>query len=299
MAQTLLKNNAKIYYQYETLGNTVNSEVETNCVTTNIIEANLNILKTSSQNHFAPGDKITFNLYISNNTFSTLYNLIIIESSSDFFSYIEDSAFITYPDGKCINIPISNNITDEQVPLVGTIASEKSSNNPSFGFKVGNLEPNANLIITYSVRINNNENLPNKITSSSIAYYSLINSSSATRFSIQSNECVITKAFALLSVSKQVNKETAFCGDTLCYKIFLSNSGNIDATNVRIYDNLPIEFRLNNVKFKIADLPYNISYNVDDNNLLSIPASDSEEGLCIPANTDDNCISIYGTIDCI
>ncbi len=299
MAQTLLKNNAKVYYQYETLGNIINSEIETNCVTTNIIEANLNILKTSSQNYFAPGDKITYNLYISNNTFSTLYNLVIAESSFDYFSYIEDSAFITYPDGKCTSIPYSNNLNCEQIPSSGNIVSEDSSGDLSFGFKIGNLEPNSNLIITYSVKINNNESLPNQITSSSIAYYSLTNSLSATRFSVQSNECVITKAFAQLSVSKQVDKETALCGDTLCYKIFLSNSGNIDATNVRIYDHLPIEFRLNNVKFKIADLPYNISYNVDDNNLLSIPASDLEEGLCIPANTDDNCISIYGTIDCI
>lgn len=293
----LLTNNAQIDYQYETLGNTIDSKTQTNCVTTSIIEPNLNILKTACPNYFGPGGKITFNIYISNNAISTVYNVTIYESPQNYFSYIPGSAVITYSDGTVISINESNDSENNTTPLVGQIINENNIEKNSFGFKIGNLAPNTNIMISYSVEINNND-IPESITSYSIAYYSLTDSSSSPRFSTYSNEIALTKAFALITASKSVDKESAFCGDNLCYKILLSNIGNIDATNVRICDPLPNEFRLNNVKFKIADLPYNTSYNVDENNVLTIPACNSDDGLCIPANTDDNCISIYGTIDC-
>lgn len=298
MSQTILTNNAQIDYQYETLGNIIDSETQTNYVTTNIIEPNLSILKTACRNYFGPGDKITYNLCISNNAFSTVYNVVVSEFLGNYFKYIEGSAVITYSNGTSIPIEESNDLNNENIPLVGNIVCENNTENPIFGFRLGHLAPNTNLMISFSVEISNNNDIPNSINSYSIAYYSLNESLTSPRFNVQSNEYIITKAFALLTASKSVDKGTAFCGDNLCYKIFLSNSGNIDAINVRICDPLPAEFRLNNVKFKIADLPYNISYNVDENNVLTIPASSSENGLCIPANTDDNCIFIYGTIDC-
>ena len=293
----LLTNHAQIDYQYETSGTIVDSKTQTNSVTTTIIEPNLSILKTSCPNYFGPNSKITFNIYISNSALSTIYNVTIYESSQNYFSYIPGSAVITYSDGTVIPINESNNPEDNNIPLVGNIINESNIEKNSFGFKIGNLAPNTNIMISYSVEVNNSD-IPESITAYSTAYYSLTDSLSSLRFSVNSNEIILTKAFALITASKSVDKESAFCGDNLCYKILLSNTGNIDATNVRICDPLPNEFRLNNVKFKIADLPYNTSYNVDENNVLTIPAWNSDDGLCIPANTDDNCISIYGTIDC-
>ena len=291
-----LTNNAHIDYQYETSGRIVNAEAKTNYVTTGVVNASLNIMKTSCKNYFGPNDTITYNIFVSNNALSTAYNVSIIDRLHPCLSYLPGSTTITYSDGNSCKVEESNDVLNKTIPLVGNVILENDSKNSSFGFKIGNLVPNSNAMISFSVSLNKCEELPETIINSATAYYSLTESDSAERTSVESNEICINKAYALITATKSVDKETALYGDSLSYKILINNSGNLDATNLRISDPLPNEFIVDEVKFKIADLPYNISYNIDENNILTIPATQNEVGLCIPANTEDNYIYINGRI---
>lgn len=293
MPQTIT-NNAHIGYQYETSNKTVNVETQTNYVTTSITQNCVNILKTSNKDYFGPNDQITYNLFISNNSNSTIYNVELLESLNEFTNYIPKSSTITLSNGTTKKILESNNSLDSCRPIVGNIINDNENKN-KFGFKLNNINPNENILISFSTKVENNDEIPESIASSATLYYSL-KSDKIQTLSVSSNTNIINKAYALLNVTKSVDKSVAICGDSITYTINLSNEGNINATNVHIKDTLPCNFKLKSINFLIADLPYNIDYNLDETNTLKIPAKDLDTSLCIPANSNDNVLKINGII---
>lgn len=292
-----ITNNATIEYQYETANNTVSLETRTNYVTTNITQNCINVLKTSNKDHFGPNEKITYNLFISNNSNSTIYNVEILESLSEFTEYIQNSSSITLSNGETIPIKDANNTTSNELPTVGYIIEENASSKNVFGFKLNNIGSNETILVSFSTQIKENDNLSETISNSATLYYKSTPESTS-RLSIRSNTNTINKAYALLSAVKSVDKSNAFCGDPLVYTIKISNHGNVNATNVHIVDQLPANFELTNVDLVIADLPYKIGYRVDENNTLTIPSSENEKGFCIPATSDDNILTISGVVNC-
>lgn len=292
-----LTNIAQIDYQYILDNDIVTASAQTNYVTTNIIGPNLTVLLTSSASHFAPGDRIIYSIFVSNTTLSTAYDVSISDPLTDALTYVKGSSTITYCDGISRSVPESDSPSDPNRPIVGNIVLENCSTVPQFGFKVGNICPNETVILSFAADVTS-VNAPDTIVTQATAFYSTNSIDSCRRVSVLSNQNTITKAFALIAAEKTVDKSSAYCGDTLRYTITLTNAGNVDAANVRIFDALPQGFELQCIKFKIADLPYKISYHVDENNNLTIPATSQEEGFSIPANTDDNFIHIIGTISC-
>lgn len=298
MPQTIT-NNAQIEYQYEASNGTVSLETQTNYVTTNISQNHINILKTSNKDHFGPKEKITYNLFISNNSSSTIFNVEILESLSEFTNYIKNSSTITLSDG--ISSPIkeidnTNSAEGENLPIVGNIISSESESFNNFGFKLKNIAPNETVLISFSTDINEKDDLPESISNNATLYYSR-DPENKIKLSVKSNTNIINKAFAQLVATKSVDKTSAISGDTLTYTISINNQGNINANNVHIIDKLPSNFEVLSVDLVIADLPYKMGYRIDEDNTLTIPASENEQGFCIPANSDDNTITIRGTIN--
>lgn len=296
MPQTIT-NNAQIEYQYETVNNTISLETQTNYVTTNIVKNNITVLKTSSKDHFGPNDTIIYNLFISNNSSSSIHNIEIAETLSEFIKYIPNSSNITLSDGITTQITDSNDPNDIERPIVGYIIdNDKTALDNAFGFKINSIEPNSTTLISFSVKVSNNKILPESISSSSILSYSS-SKDNISRTVVESNTVTLNKAYALLNAVKSVDKTTAFSGDSLTYTITLSNQGNVNALNVHITDSLPNNFELSSVDLVIADLPYKIGYRVDENNTLTVPASTCEPGFCVPANSDDSVLTIKGIIN--
>ena len=293
MPQTIT-NNAHIGYEYETSNNTVHIETQTNYVTTSITKNCVNILKTSNKDYFGPNDQITYNLFISNNSNAIIYNVEILESLNEFIKYVPGSSTITLPDGTTKKILDSDNPLDLCRPIVGNIIDNNLNTN-KFGFKLNNINPNENILISFSTKIKNSDNIPESITNLATLYYSLTPETPKT-LTVTSNTNIINKAYAFLSATKSVDKSVAILGDSITYTINFSNEGNINATNVHIKDTLPKNFKLTNINLVIADLPYEIDYNLDETNTLNIPSNPLDTTLCIPANSNDNILKINGTI---
>ncbi len=286
-----LTNNAKIDYQYYTSGKTIKTTTQTNYVTTNISKTNINLLKTSTVNHFAPGEKIGYSIFIANNSSDPVYNVRVVDNLTDILTFVENSATITNKKGEFIQI-------DKDKLIINSSDFKKDAkNNSEIKFILDKIDPNETSVITYVVQVPYaEEGLPSSIDTFASLYYSNKKDQKNEIISVNSNINSINKAFALVTAEKLVDKMTAYCGDKLVYTILLKNKGNIDATNVRITDVLPNNFKLESINFVIADLQYKSTYYVDENNTLSIPAKSTDIGLCIPANTSDNSIIIRGSI---
>lgn len=286
-----LTNSAQIDYQYNASGKIMNIGTKTNYVTTNISKFSINLLKTSNSNYYAPGDRVGYNIFISNNSNDIAYNVKIIDAISNFLNFIENSATITNKNG---NI---SQMSKKNISFKNDVVSKSDKNINCIEFYLGNLEPNGTYIISYyASTLPTQEDLPESINTYAILCYCNKNKVSDKEITVKSNINSISKAYALLEAEKIVDKSTVYCGENLIYTILLKNKGNIDATNVRITDILPEKFKLEEINFIIADLSYSATYKIDENNILNIPADSKEIGLCIPANTSDNSIIIRGTV---
>lgn len=287
----ILTNSAQIDYQYNASGKIMNIGTKTNYVTTNISKSSINLLKTSNSNYYAPGERINYNIFIANSSNDNVYNVSVIDNLPDFLKFIENSAMITNKDGNTSQILKKNIIFD-----YGDI-EKKDKNLNKVEFILGDLKPNDTVMISYSVTAPPAKEIsPENIETYANLLYSNKPENLNVKITVKSNINCVTKAYALITAEKIVDKTTVFCGDKLKYTISLNNKGNIDATNVRITDILPNNFKLEEINFIIADLPYSATYKIDENNILNIPADISEPGLCIPANTSDNSIIIKGEV---
>ena len=287
----VLTNSAQIDYQYNASGKIMNIGTKTNYVTTNISKSSINLLKTSNSNYYAPGERINYNIFIANSSNDNVYNVSVIDNLPNFLKFIENSATITNKDG-CTSQILKKNIISDYVDI-----EKKDKNLNKVEFILGDLKPNDTVMISYSVTAPPaNEVSTENIETYANLLYSNKSENLNKKITVKSNINCVTKAYALITAEKIVDKTTVFCGDKLKYTISLNNKGNIDATNVRITDILPNNFKLENISFTIADLAYSATYKIDENNILNIPADISEPGLCIPANTSDNSIIIEGEV---
>lgn len=288
-------NSAQIKYQYETASDLVSLETQTNYVTTNIMQNYVNVLKTANKDHFGPGEIITYSIFITNNSSTTLHNVEISEPLDEHISYVPNSTNLTLSNGVIVPVTDVNHSECGQRPVAGYIIENNISCNHDFGFRLNDIEPNSTILISFSVKIQNTNLLPDSISSASTLYYSSAQENTA-RLSISSNAVAVNKAYALLTATKAVDKTSAVSGETLVYTIALKNEGNINASNVHIIDALPRNFEIQSVDLIIADLPYKTDYQVDENNNLMVPASELDLGFCIPANSDDNILTISGIV---
>lgn len=293
----ILTNTAQIDYQYEVGGSLACADVQTNAVTTSVVEPNLSALKTVSKSTYAPGERISYSIFVSNNSNSTAYDVTIKDCLSQYFTLVPCSVNIAYTDGTCSLIPESSDPNSAVRPTYGNIILGNCTNVcPHFGFKVGNIAPNENIMISFSVDISDTNCTADCIENFASIFYSNSACDCTPCSMVKTNVTTITKAYALLTATKIVDKPTVCHGDNLCYRIIINNLGNVDATNVRITDVLPSNFALRDVRFHIAKSPGCVTYAVEEENTLCVPASSSEAGFTVPANSCDNYIAISGVI---
>lgn len=281
----IFSNYATINYQNSNNG-TNTYETETDKSFIKISEPSVVILKTSNSTFFAPDDEIVYNLIISNNSLSPIFNITLSDSTSQFMSYVENSIKITYSNGVSYSLDdksISDNISF-------------NDNSSQFDLKITSLGANETIMVSFTSKVKDDISEIDSISTSANLSYSFNELSNSNKITICSNTHVLNKAFALINASITADKSTVSSGEYLSYTINIKNSGNVAASNVRITDRLPNNFKVKDVTTKIADLPYSISFNVDEDNVLTIPSKNDECGICIPANTDDNSILIEGTI---
>ncbi len=80
--------------------------------------------------------------------------------------------------------------------------------------------------------------------------------------------------FAEVLITKAVSNDNVCCGEELDYMITLTNTGNVDATNVIITDSLPSTFTVMEIHSENNGVHYKYDaseYDIDDANLLTLP----------------------------
>lgn len=293
---TTVTNSAQVNYEYTASNETIDANAQTNTVKTTIIEPGLNVLAASSKSNFGPGEKLAYYIFLSNAQNSAAQDICVEFPLHKEINYIPENSSILYSDGLSTEIKNINDPTNQSTPISGKIISNSKSKDPySFGFKIGTLEPGKSALISFFVNIADSDTLPNTFSTSATINYT---SNPCQFISLISNEVVVSKAYSLIGAKKTVDKKIACCGSDLKYDILLTNSGNLNANNVRIYDSLPAEFSLSGITCTIGGISSSISYSLDENNNLIIPNSEDKQGLIIPAGSTDNLISIQGTVNC-
>lgn len=248
-----IKSMAKVKYSYDLDGISLQTLATSNVVTTEVRKFNLLLKKLANQEYFKINDIITYTLVVSN--------------SGNF---------------KNTDVYIKDDITNQQLIdysiKTSTLSNEKIDSNYSLEnnnliIKLNQILPNEVVIISYKVRILNCE---------------IINSSTT----IKSNETnqeeiknlTLKQGYAQIECTKAVSDDVTFINTDLTYILHLSNTGNIAAYNVEVFDELPITFELD--QYNPVTLNNNIiNYQLEGNILkLSIPSIEPNSILDIKIN---------------
>ena len=253
-----IRNQAQVTFSYGDLETT-----KTN--TSNIVNSSIkdkysiSVEKTSTTECFRAGEIISYIVSVKNTGCGCLSNFTISDNlgGEDYTSFVEGSGRI-FINGSMTNI-VPTNLT----PLNFTVS--------------GRLERDEEFVLQYNVLVNSDiSSEVNQITNSvEVKGYSCGCSTDDQTVVEGSAEYTIPKCeFAEVLITKAVSNDSICCGEELDYIITLTNTGNIDATNVVVTDTLPTNFTVmeihkenNGVHYKYDSSEYDIS----ESNLLTLP----------------------------
>ncbi|MGL4849649.1 MAG: DUF7507 domain-containing protein, partial [Clostridium sp.] len=166
-------------------------------------------------------------------------------------------------------LPLTNVVFTDAIEASGvtfvsgsaTVNGVSNPGNPSSGITVGNLAVGASAVIVFRVKINSMP-VPNPIPNKSNASYTytptggtpITNNKDSNNVTTQVNNPSGTPE---VTIVKSVDKTSANIGDTLNYGITVTNTGNLDLTNVIVTDTI----QASNVTFTNGSLTVNGSPN--------------------------------------
>lgn len=211
---------AKISYAYAIGNLKIKSITNSNLVTTEVRSVELLAKKCASSESFKPNDIITYTTVVQNPGNTKLTNVVV---NDDLFhqKYVEDSFRYLFMD-------------DSKVDIALTI------NDNNLIFEIPELNPNAVVILTYKVEIDNIDEL-----SMDIRNVANIHSNEIKPF--KTNNIDLKQRFAKIECVKKCVDYTYYNTD-LAYNIILKNVGNIDAIDIEVVDQLPKTFELDSKK---------------------------------------------------
>ena len=280
-----INNSANISYRYGELTDTAAS----NTAVTNLAETfSLIATKTSNNTTWRPSENLTFNVRVENNGEEPLYGVSIQDNLGGnldrLLTYIPGSARMLR------NGALTGVTPTGTSPLTLVIPDT--------------LEAGEVILFTYVAKvISDIDSSVTEITNEATVVGHETSASGPTITVTPTPSLTLPKAdYAEVRITKTVDKENISVGDTLTYTFELSNSGNIEATNVVIEDNLPQNFEIQSVTsvtngiqttFDAAD------YSLDADNKLILPTSITKT-ISVPAATTLGngltTVTIVGTI---
>jgi len=228
---------AKVSYAYSVGNLKIRNITNSNVVATEVKSVELLAKKIASQAYFKPNDIITYTLVLQNKG-STPVTDVVVNDDLYHQKYVLDSFQYLFLDDTKSDIKIS--ITENNLI-----------------FEIPKIEANSTLIITYQVEIDNIEEL-------SVDILNIANIHSKEVKPFQTNTIDLKQRYAKLECIKKCVDEAYFNTD-IKYSIILKNTGNLDAIDIEVVDQLPKTFKLDSKK------PITIN-----NNLVDIYTFDEE-----------------------
>lgn len=187
----------------------------TNTVSTKISHASVSMTKAVTPLFAQPGETLTYDLVLTNSGNVDANNIVITDAVPAGTTYV--------PGSITANIGFTGDPTTK-ITLTSPIPSG-ATRTVSFQVKVGNGIPTINPIVntasatfTYTV----NPASPDKATGTAF-----------------SNPVSTQINAAILSIEKTADKDIAYLGDTITFKIAVTNTGNVTANQVVITDIIP------------------------------------------------------------
>lgn len=266
----MITNQANVNYTY--MGARTPQTRNSNVTTLDIVPASqIELIKYPIGTTYIPGENHGYILRIENSGTTTLENVTLTDdlSVNTNLEYVEGSASFSYN-----NSPWASIIPTSITPLT---------------FDVGTLEPgDVYEVVFLATTTSNNE--VNTITNTA----TVTGTNNQETVSSEASSTITSESFARIEIVKSQSTSTPSIGEDFFYTLSLTNSGNIDATDILITDNLPNEFDLTSVELTQNGItttlsPTDYTY---ENNILTIPSDTSSLNITIPAGE-----SIFVTIN--
>lgn len=264
-----INNTASVTYSF---GRSETASAVSNTATTNLIEEySISGSKISNNETFRNGENLTYQISVSNDGTSSLYNVTV---SDDLGGETNPLTFLDGSGTYNINGITAGIIPTGVRPLVFTLPSPLASGETATIVFVARVSAGLDASvteITNTATITANED-----------------STTGTSISVTPSPTVTVPRgeFADVTLTKDVSSAQITAGETFSYKITLSNSGNLDATGLIITDTLPDGFTIQSVTSETDGVTTTFSasdYEVDaSTNTLTLP-SGSTLSITVPA----------------
>ena len=260
---TTINNDAETLYQFEGSSDVLSAVSNVNSIVLQD-DSGLTLVKSGSPTEFVAGDIITYSITITNNSSSYLNGVRIIDNlGSNNLAYVVGSGRLSTSTQSYSVNPVSVN------PLTFTLQQ---------------LGVGATMTLTYRAQVI--FNLSSSVTSitntvSGIGYTSTGTINGNTSFTIQKKNSVS------ISLIKSASAQNVSSNIPINYYLTYSNNNSVVANLNEITDQLPSNFVLTEVKYKIgnnSEVVLNATdYVLSTANLLTIPSS-SGPAITVPAN---------------
>lgn len=257
----ILTNQSQVAFSYA--GSTETKTSLSNVVTTTMSDRiSMTVQKTSTNDCFRPGETVTYFVHITNTGCECLGRFIICDSlGGDDVSYVDGSSRLYFNGSMIVVNPANTN------PLEFEITEQLTRNQEMF--------------LQYSVTINRESTANEIVNEVCVTAYPCgcnCGENADSRRCIKECACfTITRCqYAEVLITKTTSRENICCGDELDYVITLTNTGNIDATDVVVTDIMPESFNATTIAMENNGDYYQFlpgEYSIDANNMLTVPVS--------------------------
>ncbi|RDY28493.1 DUF11 domain-containing protein [Romboutsia weinsteinii] len=212
-----IKNNAITSYSYniDPNGQPITRTTTSNTVTTIINSYTATLTKQVDKMYATIGDTLNYTVTVNNTGTVSL-------TSVNFIDIIPNEAI--FVDGSVVIDGVS-----------------KPDYNPNLGFLISNVLPGGNVVVMFKVRVASLPTPPQINNSSTINFkYQLSPTSSINSGTLTSNTVTTNIVSTSVTNTKSANKMYATVGDTITYTSVITNNGNIDITNTKFTDIIPM-----------------------------------------------------------
>lgn len=231
----------------------------------------ISVEKTSTTECFRAGEIISYMIRVTNTGCGCLSNFTITDTlgGEDYASYVEGSARIF------INGSMNTISPSDLSPLTFSVQDR--------------LERDDEFVLQYNVLVDSNissevSEITNEVTVSGYACGCGCDGNN-NRVEETASLTIPKCEYAEVIITKSVSNDSICPGEELDYIITLTNTGNVDATNVVVTDSLPSNFTVMEIHSENNGVHYKYDaseYDIDDANLLTFP-NETGTAIFVPA----------------